>query len=103
MADVNHVITLGIGTPGDVTHFVLTGLSPAIVYTGVLHTNSRRRIEAMDVQQRAGAYIPSLITLPDGSGYWLFGDGSRIMWGSGDTGEHGEVKRRIEDLTVKNG
>jgi hypothetical protein len=29
MSDVNHVITLGIGTPGDIKHFVLFGLSPS--------------------------------------------------------------------------
>lgn len=29
MPDVNHVITLGIGTPGDVAHFMLVGLSPS--------------------------------------------------------------------------
>lgn len=28
MADVNHIITLGIGTPADIPHFVLVGLSP---------------------------------------------------------------------------
>jgi hypothetical protein len=28
VADVNHVITLGIGTPADIPHFILVGLSP---------------------------------------------------------------------------
>jgi hypothetical protein len=28
MADINEVITLGIGTPSDIPHFVLVGLSP---------------------------------------------------------------------------
>lgn len=28
MADINHVITLGIGTPADIPHFTLFGLSP---------------------------------------------------------------------------
>ncbi|MCB9135148.1 MAG: hypothetical protein H6636_06965 [Anaerolineales bacterium] len=28
MADVNQVITLGIGTPGDIPHFILLGLTP---------------------------------------------------------------------------
>ena len=31
MADVNQVITLGIGTPGDIYRFVLVGLSSAAV------------------------------------------------------------------------
>lgn len=29
MADINHTITLGIGTPGDIAHFTLVGLSPS--------------------------------------------------------------------------
>jgi len=29
MADVDQVITLGIGTPSDLAHFVLVGLSPS--------------------------------------------------------------------------
>lgn len=28
MADINQVITLGLGTPGDIPHFILFGLSP---------------------------------------------------------------------------
>lgn len=28
MADVNHVISLGLGTPADIPHFILVGLSP---------------------------------------------------------------------------
>ena len=27
MADINHIITLGIGTPGDIKHFILFGLN----------------------------------------------------------------------------
>lgn len=66
-----------------------------------IDVSAQRRIEALDVPYREGAYMPSLITLPDGGGYWLFGDGSRIMWGSGNTGTGGTVKRRIETLKVK--
>lgn len=29
MSNLNHVITLGIGTPGDIEHFILFGLSPS--------------------------------------------------------------------------
>ena len=29
MADINQVITLGIGTPGDIEHFILVGLNGA--------------------------------------------------------------------------
>lgn len=28
MADIHQVITLGIGTPSDIAHFILWGLSP---------------------------------------------------------------------------
>lgn len=28
MADINQIITMGIGTPADIPHFVLLGLSP---------------------------------------------------------------------------
>jgi hypothetical protein len=66
-----------------------------------IETDAPRRLEALDAQEREAMYTPSLITLPDGTGYWLFGDGSRIMWGSGVTGTGGEVKRRLETLKVK--
>jgi hypothetical protein len=105
MSDVNRVITLGIGPASTIEALVLSGLNTSLVYSGlsIFGMTATRRIEALDAPLRAGAYIPSLITLPDGSGYWLFADGSRVMWGSGDTGEHGDVKRRIETLKVKRG
>ena len=31
MADVSHVVTLGIGTPGAIPQFILVGLSPSPV------------------------------------------------------------------------
>ena len=34
MADINQVITLGIGTPSDIEHFILLGLN------GVQHTTA---------------------------------------------------------------
>jgi len=97
------MITLGIGPESDITALTLTGLDVSIVFTGLatFGVDSKRRIEALDVQEREAMYTPSLITLPDGSGYWLFGDGSRIMWGSGNTGTGGAVKRRLETLKVK--
>ena len=76
---------------------LLTGapaVSAPVVFTGLLPVSARRRIEALDAQAREAMYIPSLITLPDGTGYWLFGDDTRIMWGAGDTGTAGQVKRR---------
>ena len=35
MADINQVITLGIGVPADIPHFVLYGLTPAPQTTAV--------------------------------------------------------------------
>lgn len=40
MADIHHVITLGIGTPADIPHFILVGLSPL----GVIHVVSTAAI-----------------------------------------------------------
>ena len=45
MADVNQIITLGIGTPADIPHFILVGLSP----TGPL-------AEEGDIQTVTGVY-----------------------------------------------
>ena len=33
MADINHVITLGVGTPGDIARFILLGLNPQTAVT----------------------------------------------------------------------
>ena len=92
-------------------HITFTGLSgfgvdtkrriEALDVEREIGVDSQRRIEALDVKEREAMYTPSLITLPDGSGYWLFGDGSRIMWGSGNTGTGGKAKRRLETLKVK--
>ena len=44
MADINQVITLGVGTPADIEHFILVGLnvnvviSEAIIKTWTLET-----------------------------------------------------------------
>lgn len=61
----------------------------------------RRRIEALDVRTREAVYTPALITLEDGTGYWLFEDGTRIVWEPGDTGTAGQVKKRLGNLQVK--
>ncbi len=38
MADINQIITLGIGTPSDIEHFVLFGLNmPAVPGAGLTH------------------------------------------------------------------
>lgn len=105
MSDVNRVITLGIGPGSDIAGFVLTGLNPqtAVVFTGLaaFGMTAKARTPALDVQDRIGAYIPSLIPTEDGAGYLLFEDDTRIVWETGDTGEHGKVKRRLGNLTVK--
>ena len=36
MADINQVISLGIGTPADIKHFILFGLNPYGVATNVM-------------------------------------------------------------------
>lgn len=37
MADINQIITVGIGTPADIPHFILVGLSPSeVASTGVV-------------------------------------------------------------------
>ena len=33
MADVHHIISLGIGSPADIPHFILFGLSPRAATT----------------------------------------------------------------------
>ena len=63
--------------------------------------DTRRRVEALDVRLREAVYTPALITLEDGSGYWLFEDGTRIVWEPGDTGTAGQVRRRIGNLRVR--
>ena len=80
-----------------------TGTSSAPVYTGlgVFGVDTRRRVEALDVRTREAVYTPALITLEDGTGYWLFEDGTRIVWEPGDTGTAGQVKKRLGNLQVK--
>jgi hypothetical protein len=40
VADINEVITLGIGTPASIKHFILVGLSPGVgTTTGVLSSS----------------------------------------------------------------
>ena len=80
-----------------------TGTSSAPVYTGlgVFGVDTRRRVEALDVRLREAVYTPALITLEDGTGYWLFEDGTRIVWEPGDTGTAGQVRRRIGNLRVR--
>jgi len=47
MADINHVISLGIGTPADIKHFILVGLSPGDLTVGWL-TGSISTMVAVD-------------------------------------------------------
>ncbi len=37
--DINQVITLGVGTPSDITRFVLTGIGPASLVIVVSQAN----------------------------------------------------------------
>lgn len=47
MADVNYVITLGIGTPGDIPHLILVGLSP----TGVVAAAATSIVSLVGIYQ----------------------------------------------------
>lgn len=100
MTDINHVITLGIGEPGDIEHFILLGLNGSIVFTGLRRADVKRRVEALDAQEREAMYLPSRVILEDDAGWLLFEDGNYVMWETGDAGTAGEVKRRIENLDV---
>jgi len=57
MADINHVITLGIGTPGDIDHFILDGLNAVapVIYTGILEARIPSRFDTLDVSWRGHA------------------------------------------------
>ena len=50
MADINQVITLGIGTPSDIEHFTLFGLT--IAPLGVKYVNLYERPIAVTVDDR---------------------------------------------------
>lgn len=53
MSDINQMITLGIGTPADVLHFVLVGLNvrPAIVDYRAVSLRSRSLV--LELAQRS--------------------------------------------------
>lgn len=57
MTDINHIITLGIGEPGDIEHFILFGLNGSIVFTGLLGTDVRRRVEALDINRAVSTEV----------------------------------------------
>ena len=53
MADINQVITLGIGTPSDIEHFVLVGLNANPSYGGIINaTLYNRSIKAGTLEDR---------------------------------------------------
>ena len=122
MSDVNRVITLGVGPGSDIPGFVLTGLNvtSAVVFTGLtaFRVDSRRRIEALDVQSRltglearrriealdaqarVGIYaVDTFIGWPDGQ-YVGFGDDTGIGWADLSGDNAGQVPNRLETLKV---
>lgn len=50
MADINQIITLGIGTPADIPHFILFGLN--IPTLGIFDLKARKRLGNFDVDER---------------------------------------------------
>lgn len=55
MADVNQLLTLGIGTPADIAHFVLVGLSPNNVIAPDATADIVVRVRADDLVVRVAA------------------------------------------------
>lgn len=101
MSDITRITTLGIGPAGTIDGFILVGLNPAIVFSGLRKATAKRDMSALDVATREAIYSPELMTLEDGSGYWLFEDGTRIMFEAGNENEPGEVKRYMGVTKVK--
>lgn len=56
MADINHVVTLGIGTPGDIEHFILLGLNGATSVTPQWVLMSRMRAINPEYMARSPGY-----------------------------------------------
>ena len=59
MADVHQIVTLGIGTPSDIPHFILMGLTPEPNPSSALGllatvTDGRRMIGRITERQRIG-------------------------------------------------
>lgn len=54
MADINQVITLGIGTPSSIPHFVLVGLSPSGASAGPAYGTD-------DLTTAVCFYLPTLL------------------------------------------
>src|SRR5262245_55036501 len=57
MADINQVITLGIGTPSDIEHLILFGLNGTTVVPGSSFTPART-VEARPTRPRLVAHVP---------------------------------------------
>lgn len=62
---------------------------------------AQRRSFALTATELAGVYLPALAVLEDNSGYWLFEDGSRVMFEPGDEGAPLTVRERSFTLTGK--
>lgn len=75
MADIHQIITLGIGTPADIEHFILVGLNAtgavdlvdpyAIILTVAAETRTIT-IEADDRTIAVGARFPIIVPDKDG-------------------------------------
>ena len=75
MADLSHIITLGIGTPGDIEHFILFGLNGATPIDTTVHGSGMGYVAMVErpvahtpyiasVQQPEVSYIPGVALVP---------------------------------------
>jgi len=72
MARINHVITYGIGVPGDIEHVILMELNIAVQASGIYLTLKDRDITAMTLEERHTAVTSQAL-----------GAGALINWGIG--------------------
>lgn len=63
MADINEIITLGIGTPSDIPHFILLGLSPGSVVPIVVVSLSE--ISFLDESVNTPEFRAAHVSLPE--------------------------------------
>jgi hypothetical protein len=54
------------------------------------------------IDREEGDYKPTLMRLENDTGYWLWEDGSRIMWEAGDTGTPWMLASRPTAWTIGN-
>ena len=95
MGDPTRVITLGIGPAATIDGLVLTGLNiyqvPDVKGAVVISDSTTYAVSLADALFGSAVVVNTTlgwhgIGLEDGSGMWLFEDGSEIAWFDGTTG-----------------